>query len=278
MEDSEFLQFFSGKRLIGDDFTLAEIEAWFADEAEAYANLGAKDKDSYTYGYHALNALHGYKGLPVPENAQVLGFGSAYGDELSPLLSKASRVTIVDPSDEFVMTDREGVPITFVKPVPSGKLPFENDSFDIITCLGVLHHIPNVSFVIQELGRVLRPGGFALIREPIVNMGDWRKPRLGLTRRERGIPKEYMESAIAKGNMSVWRSTPCIFPLTPRISKLIGVRFPFNSPPMARLDKILCTLTHWNCRYDRRTIMQKICPTSHFWVCKSMKLPGASAQ
>src|SRR6056297_2468875 len=148
MEDSEFQQFFSGKRLIGDDFTLTEIEAWFADEAEGYADLGAKNKDSYIYGYHALNALHGYKGLPVPENSQILGFGSAYGDELSPLLSKASGVTIIDPSDEFVMTDREGVPISFVKPVPSGKLPFENDSFDIITCLGVLHHIPNVSFVV----------------------------------------------------------------------------------------------------------------------------------
>lgn len=36
--------YLSGAKLYGDDFTIDEIEEWFADEAEGYANLGAKKK------------------------------------------------------------------------------------------------------------------------------------------------------------------------------------------------------------------------------------------
>ncbi len=34
--------YLSGAKLYGDDFTIDEIEEWFADEAEGSANLGAK--------------------------------------------------------------------------------------------------------------------------------------------------------------------------------------------------------------------------------------------
>ncbi len=34
---------FAGESIYGDDFTPDEILAWFKDEAEAYADLGAKD-------------------------------------------------------------------------------------------------------------------------------------------------------------------------------------------------------------------------------------------
>jgi ubiquinone/menaquinone biosynthesis C-methylase UbiE len=53
-----------------------------------------------------------------------------------------------------------------VKPSTDGALPFPDASFDLVTCLGVLHHIPKVSFALCELYRCLTPGGFALVREP----------------------------------------------------------------------------------------------------------------
>lgn len=48
----EYLQ---GKKLYGDDFSPDEIEQWFKDEEEAYADLGAKDRPKNYYGAHALN-------------------------------------------------------------------------------------------------------------------------------------------------------------------------------------------------------------------------------
>jgi len=44
-------------------------------------------------------------------------------------------------------------------------LPFPNNHFQLITCFQVLHHIHQPLKTIQELYRILKPGGFLLIRE-----------------------------------------------------------------------------------------------------------------
>ena len=47
----EMDQYLSGKLLYGDDFTLEQINAWYEDEKEGYANLGANDSAKYFYEY-----------------------------------------------------------------------------------------------------------------------------------------------------------------------------------------------------------------------------------
>ena len=48
---------------------------------------------------------------------------------------------------------------------PNKKLPFKDNTFDIIIVSMVLHHIKNTDFVISELYRILKKGGILLIRE-----------------------------------------------------------------------------------------------------------------
>ena len=43
------------------------------------------------------------------------------------------------------------------------SLPFEDSAFDFLTSSGVLHHTPHPERAIQEIWRVLRPGGRAMI-------------------------------------------------------------------------------------------------------------------
>lgn len=45
----------------------------------------------------------------------------------------------------------------------SERLPFADDSFDVITCSHSFHHYPNQPRVVAEMYRVLRPGGRLLI-------------------------------------------------------------------------------------------------------------------
>ena len=45
-------------------------------------------------------------------------------------------------------------------------LPFENDSYDIIFCNHVLEHIPDDTKAMQELFRVLKPGGMGILQIP----------------------------------------------------------------------------------------------------------------
>jgi SAM-dependent methyltransferase len=49
---------------------------------------------------------------------------------------------------------------------PVEALPFEDASFDLVTCQTVLIHVPDVARVLREFLRVLRPGGRVLLAEP----------------------------------------------------------------------------------------------------------------
>lgn len=46
------------------------------------------------------------------------------------------------------------------------NLPFENNSYDIILCNHVLEHIPDDTKAMQELFRVLKPGGYGVFQIP----------------------------------------------------------------------------------------------------------------
>ncbi|MEC7265648.1 MAG: methyltransferase domain-containing protein, partial [Bacteroidota bacterium] len=46
------------------------------------------------------------------------------------------------------------------------NLPFEDDSFDVILCNHVLEHIPDDTKAMQELYRVLKPGGWGVFQIP----------------------------------------------------------------------------------------------------------------
>lgn len=43
------------------------------------------------------------------------------------------------------------------------RLPFENDSLDVVYSNGVLHHTPDTAGAIREVHRVLKPGGIAKV-------------------------------------------------------------------------------------------------------------------
>lgn len=47
------------------------------------------------------------------------------------------------------------------------NLPFEDNSFDFILCNHVLEHIPNDTKAMQELYRVLKPNGTAILQIPL---------------------------------------------------------------------------------------------------------------
>ena len=250
-------RYLAGDLLYGDDFDATQIAAWFADEQEAYADLGAKNAAKYTYAYHAWNIFHGFRRLPPGPVGEVLGFGSAYGEELLPIVPRARSITIVEPSGAFTTESLQGVPVRYIRPVPGGELPFPDNSFGLITCFGVLHHIPNVSAAIKEFARVLRRDGRILLREPIVSMGDWRKPRPGLTKRERGIPLAVLERIASEAGLDRLHRSLCGFPLT-RVLFNWKRSGPFNDMLATRVDAVLAAAFAWNWHYHARSTFERL--------------------
>ena len=251
MSREDISDFLTGKHLYGDDFSAEEIRGWLDDEKESYSSLFDVGGGGYGYGYHALNWEHGFRFLPGVRFRNVLGVGSSNGDEFKPIIERIGSLCILEPSERFKDGEIDGVPVRYVRPRPGGELPFTDNSFDLITCFGTLHHIPNVSKVVGEMHRVLAVGGLALVREPIVSLGDWRTPRKGLTARERGIPLDVFRSIIKSSGFKVLRERKCMFPRT-------------NGHLLA--DKILSRLFEWNYNYHPKSFFQKLRPTSVFYV------------
>jgi SAM-dependent methyltransferase len=263
-----------GEALYGDDFSAEEIEGWFKDEEEGYFNLyygaGAGEDNkvelrSGQYEYASLAAEHAFRWIPDKPYPNVLGVGCAHGLELRPVLPKSSSITILEPSDGFVATEIDGKPVEYVKPNASGIMPFDDAIFDIIICFSVLHHIPNLSTVLAEMLRVLKPGGYVLLREPTHSMGDWRKPRRGLTKRERGIPLKIFREIILKSGFRIERESQCVFSLMPKLSPLFDGSIWVRNW-IVQVDRILCLLPIWQKKYHATKWWHKFRPTAASFV------------
>lgn len=262
----ELTIYLSGERLYGDDFTIEEIREWYMDEAEGYANLGAKERDRYEYGYHKLNIHHAFRHLRQRHFNAALGIGSAYGDEFKPIIQQIKQVTILDPSDAFSdVGDLFGTPCSYLKPSPDGNMPFDDKQFDLITSLGVMHHIPNVSHVMNECSRCLNNGGIMLLREPITSMGDWRRPRNGLTKRERGIPIDILDEIIKKSGFKIRRRAFCVFPVIPKLVNSLHIAA-YNNSILTNADAFLSWLFSWNTKYHRTKLREKFAPSSVYYI------------
>lgn len=264
--NDEFDDYFSGKKIYGNDFSYEEIEQWYLDESEAYSGLVDSEKKEYHYQYNELNRQHGFHYLDGKSNLSALGIGSALGDEFLPILGKIASLKIIEPSERLSNNSViKSIPCDYIKPSVSGKIPFEDDSFSLITCFGALHHIPNVTYSLSEYYRCLKPGGIALIREPISSMGDWRVQRVGLTKRERGIPLKQMDDNLKEIGFAIVSRKLCVFPVVARVSKMLG-KSPYNSKLITSLDSLLCRAFSNDIKYHRVSFLDKLSPGCVYYV------------
>jgi SAM-dependent methyltransferase len=259
-------RYLSGQRLYGDDFTAEQVDRWFADEAEAYVELYAGNP-RYEYGYRAVNVRHGFRHLPRRPYATVLGLGSGYGDELSPIQERIGRLIIIESSEAYRAKPALTVPTDWRAATPDGSFDLSGASVDLATCFGVLHHIPNVRRVVLELGRVIRPEGYLLLREPIISMGDWTRPRAGLTPHERGIPLRILRSVLREAEFQIKHETLCFFTGTSVLARYTHTA-PFDHASVVALDAVASRVMRFNYRYHATRWWQRIRPTSVFVVAR----------
>ena len=256
--------YLEGKTLWADDFSSHQIRAWFADEAEASVDL-REDRLRGEYPWIAQQDYHCFSRIPHRRWSHILGFGSAFGQELRPL--DAERCTIVESSRRYSAAPELQFPVDYLDALPSGDIGMPSAAADLIVCFGVLHHVPNVSHVLSEFGRVCKRHGYAVIVEPCISMGDWTRPRRGLTPRERGIPRGWMVNQLPRSGFSVRRVAYCDSPAMHLLWK--GTRRPPHRVKAAVvLDAAMCRALAWHAPYHATTKLQKIRPRACAYVAQ----------
>lgn len=98
--------------------------------------------------------------------AQVLDLGCAGGFMAEALAQKDAQVTGIDPAAKAIRAAQmraEDVGQDIRYDVGVGEsLPYEDDRFDAVVCVDVLEHVTDLTQVLAEVARVLRPGGLFL--------------------------------------------------------------------------------------------------------------------
>lgn len=98
---------------------------------------------------------------------RLLEIGCGLGTDLLQFARAGAIATGVDltPASIELVKKRfaaEGIPVD-AQVADAEHLPFEDDRFDVIYSFGVLHHTPDTQKSIDEVYRVLKPGGRILI-------------------------------------------------------------------------------------------------------------------
>lgn len=104
------------------------------------------------------------KGI-LNKNTVVLDLGCGSGRWTKYVAKKVKLIEAVDPSDAvfsaFNLNQNEkNVRVTQAS---VSNIPFDDETFDFVICLGVLHHIPNTQKALEDVVKKIRKGGSILL-------------------------------------------------------------------------------------------------------------------
>lgn len=253
--------------LLGNDFSLAQIEKWYQEEQAYHDQFEGGRGEEYWSIYEVFNRKYAIdKYVRLEEETKVLSFGCAEGADTAKLKEKYNFILYgIEASDALIEAFRNRYPDAVVKKATvEGKVNFPSSFFDYIFVFGVLHHIPNVSYVLNELHRVLKERGILIVREPISWMYTGESRSEGLSPNERGIPKKFFIREFRRIGFKILKTNYAYY----RPLMHIARKFPFFSkhPNLTYyLDYMLCHLPHTNSYYTRN-LLDRFAPGSAYYV------------
>jgi ubiquinone/menaquinone biosynthesis C-methylase UbiE len=165
------------------DLKLANVlyHDWEADTYDEKWSI-SYDERCIDYAVGRFRAVAGERDWPY-EHAMELGCGTGFFllNLMQGGVIKKGSVTDLSPgmvkvalrNAEHLGLDVDG------RVADAERIPYEDNTFDLVVGHAVLHHIPDLPAAFREVLRVLKPGGrFVFAGEP-TKIGDWYARRLG---------------------------------------------------------------------------------------------------
>jgi len=132
---------------------------------------------SYEKSHEYLDSFEGdvvFKMLGKLKGLKVLDIGCGAGRLTKFLKNEGGEVYVTDVSEEMLKIVEKKVPGVKTFKAAMDKLPFEDNSFDIVTAAFVIVHLNTLEKSFEEAYRVLRPGGFFVV----TNVNQRKPPKL----------------------------------------------------------------------------------------------------
>lgn len=157
---------------------------------------------------------------PAYRGREVLEIGCGMGCMAMNWSRQGARVTAVDLNPVAVEQTRRRFEIFGlagdIREADGGRLPFADAAFDYVYSWGVLHHSPDLKASLDEVWRVLKPGGAAGVmlynRESLLYRAviRWQEGFVNLERRwltELQLASRYTDGDRREGNPHTWPVT-----------------------------------------------------------------------
>jgi len=148
-------KFFSGKTEINNEFYHQLGEDWLTAADDPIALLRAVSKIKNSWVLKTIKDQFG------ESEQKVLDIGCGAGFLSNVVAKNGHRVHGVDMSEESLAVARKYDTTKTVNYLFANaySLPFENKTFDVVCAMDFLEHVEEPAKVIEEVSRVLRPGG-----------------------------------------------------------------------------------------------------------------------
>ena len=144
----------------------------------------------------------------VPDNLIVADLGCGAGFLTSYLVDKGARVIAVDHSAGMVEAARKSIDSERVefRQGEMDQLPIASDEVDAAFSNLVWHHLADVDRAAQEVARIVRPNGTAVITDLQPHEEDWMRSEMGDLRL--GIRPEVVQTALARAGFDELTTEP----------------------------------------------------------------------
>ncbi len=164
------------------------LKSFFSQCARPEGSLGRVMLSFMNYT-HAPLTNWGLKLVNIQDGWTMLDVGCGGGFTIRRLLkrSKDAQVYGIDISEESVAKAKKVNADVLEKQVfvtlgSAEKLPYENEKFDLVTAIETVYFWPNLPGCLQEVHRVLKPGGkFAILVEVVDSDSKWTSVVEGMT-------------------------------------------------------------------------------------------------
>jgi ubiquinone/menaquinone biosynthesis C-methylase UbiE len=170
-------------RAAWDDTKLAQVlyHDWEAGTYDEKWSISF-DERCIDYARDRFEAVAGREGWPYGTALEV-GAGTGFFSLNLKQAGVLGDVHVTDLSPGMVQAaQRNAERLGFTvegRVADAERLPYDDDTFDVVLGHAVIHHIPDVELAFREMLRVLKPGGrFVIAGEP-TTIGNWYARRLG---------------------------------------------------------------------------------------------------